>query len=466
MNLSRYENKTQSFGPANRDYYPPNQWSLVTTSHAVLPDPEPRQRVRMIGSPSFIKTNQEESRLPGLLAIYQQIPMACEALLVRDHVRPEYGTAKNWWQGDPVRVRGHVVSLDNTDQVDDPTPVIDEVQRLMAFLELTERAYGSCDALIESIGSSKYRPWTSEIDADAHLLTTWLGECAEAETNEKLRDVFTTAAFDKLNGDVISNQTFQVFILTLRYDLDGTPSLYDLIDEVLWGTWVVEHPSEVTFKPGHILTFQFKSSGNPAEWPLVWYADRYLEKNKDKALHMLHEQNRIEEERNTLQMQQNKMEQVTSSKTKKNIAAADLLKVIKPYLSGEGPPIDELEQRDEVISTGARYHPIDEYRKFGRELQAIADEIQQKHEALEQTKNQLTTRKRVVTDFLKGNSDSAEDKPTCRYTLRGISTDQHTTYILANPNTSDDLLETEVNSWDWWRIHWDTQTNNSIDLRV
>lgn len=86
--------------------------------------------------------------------------------------------------------------------------------------------------------------------------------------------------------------------------------------------------------------------------------------------------------------------------------------------------------------------------------------------ALEQAKNQLTSHKRMVTDFLKGQSDSAEDKPTHRYTLRGISTDQHTTYILANPNTSDDLLETDTDSWDWWRIYWDTKGDNPVDLRV
>ena len=383
VSQSRYENKTQSFGPANRDYYPANQWSLVTTSDAILPDPEPKQRVRMIGSPSFIKPSQEENRLPSLLTIYQQIPMACEALLARDHVRAEYGTSRDWWQGDSIQGRGVVVSLDGENLMDEaPTPVIDEVQRLMAFLELTERAYGSCDALVESINHSRHRPWTSEIDADAHLLTTWLAECAEANANEKLRDVFTTAAFDRLNGEVISDQTFQVFILSLRYDLDGTPSLYDLIDEVLWGSWVVEHPSEVTFNPGHILTFQFRSSGSPAEWPLVWYADRYLDENKDKALHMLHEQHRTEEERNTLQMRQNRLEHVTSSKTKKSIPATDLLKVVKPFLCGERPPTDELERRDEVIATGAKYHPLKEYQEIGRRLQIVADEILQKHEGL------------------------------------------------------------------------------------
>lgn len=67
---------------------------------------------------------------------------------------------------------------------------------------------------------------------------------------------------------------------------------------------------------------------------------------------------------------------------------------------------------------------------------------------------------------MKESSTQTGAVPVHRYTLRGVSTDQNTTYVLANPNTVDDLMDTDVDSWDWWKIHWDSQKDNPVDLQV
>ena len=386
MNSSRHEANTVSFRPATGEFYPVNQWSLTTTTQKVFPDPEPKQRARMLGSPAFIKPSPTDDRLSGLLTIFQQIPYAREAFLFRDHVRPEYGNLKEWWQGDPIQSRGIVTSTDQSQSQEVSTPVLDEVQRLMAFLELTERAYCSSEPLKEALSSSRFRPYSNEKDSDADLLTTWCEEYKEMADDPVLMDAFTTIAVERTDGKTTEESPFQTFKLTVQSAAD-IGSLYDLIDEVLWGMWVIDAPTEAFLKPADIMTFQTIQNStvngilfDSIDWPLSFYVDRYLEENKDKALEMLYAQASTEEERNSIQVQQNKLEHVMAPSDSKKVAATELLKVVKPYLSGETSPTDELDRRDEVVAGGAKYHPLDEYQSIGKELQAVADGILRKHE--------------------------------------------------------------------------------------
>ena len=50
------------------------------------------------------------------------------------------------------------------------------------------------------------------------------------------------------------------------------------------------------------------------------------------------------------------------------------------------------------------------------------------------------------------HSDEEDDPPHCRYTLRGVSTNSETIYVLARPRKEEDLMETESNEWQWWKI--------------
>ena len=50
------------------------------------------------------------------------------------------------------------------------------------------------------------------------------------------------------------------------------------------------------------------------------------------------------------------------------------------------------------------------------------------------------------------HSDEENDPPHCRYTLRGVSTNPETIYVLARPHKEEDLMETESNEWQWWKI--------------
>ena len=49
-------------------------------------------------------------------------------------------------------------------------------------------------------------------------------------------------------------------------------------------------------------------------------------------------------------------------------------------------------------------------------------------------------------------SGEEDGPPYCRYTLRGVSTNPETIYVLARPRKEDDLMDIESNEWQWWKI--------------
>ena len=51
-------------------------------------------------------------------------------------------------------------------------------------------------------------------------------------------------------------------------------------------------------------------------------------------------------------------------------------------------------------------------------------------------------------------ADDLEVAPRNKYTLRGVSTDHYTTYLLdkTRPDDSEDLLSAENTDWQWWKI--------------
>lgn len=129
----------------DRDY-DPNQWALTTTqTHEIFLDPSPEDRKRSPGEPVFLRPSSSGTNLSAALTILHSIPLAREGLLVRGHVRPDYGHDDQWWNGQRVRTL-RVVDVD--DEESQIVEEIVEVQRLMAFLDQSTRAYGSVEGLV------------------------------------------------------------------------------------------------------------------------------------------------------------------------------------------------------------------------------------------------------------------------------------------------------------------------------
>lgn len=175
--------------PATREYYDTRNWSMTLPGHdtrEIIQNPDPEFRKRELGAPAFIKPLNDEQYLPALLTILHAIPIAKEALLARDLLLPDYGHHTEWWDG--VSAQGFkIIDLEQSIENENLKEVIFESQRLMAFLEQTNRAYGSAEVL------AKLRPmreFTIERQsAEDAFLEVWQKAMEETHSG-LLADVF------------------------------------------------------------------------------------------------------------------------------------------------------------------------------------------------------------------------------------------------------------------------------------
>ncbi|KAF2457037.1 hypothetical protein BDY21DRAFT_371879 [Lineolata rhizophorae] len=151
------------FGPATKSSYD-NSWALVPTSGGaasttleVIPDPDPPQRRRGgTGSgraPAFLKPLPEGDRLPAMVSTIATIPLVRRALFNHAPVLEDYGYDPNWWSGAQVTAPEVIDLAADEADVFSISPnvgahaILHETQRLVAFLQGTNRAYGSAEPL-------------------------------------------------------------------------------------------------------------------------------------------------------------------------------------------------------------------------------------------------------------------------------------------------------------------------------
>ena len=61
-------------------------------------------------------------------------------------------------------------------------------------------------------------------------------------------------------------------------------------------------------------------------------------------------------------------------------------------------------------------------------------------------------------------SSDPQQPPYHKFTLRGVSTDAHSVYILERtvPEDEDDILSSEAKDWQWWRIEFGSSETKSV----
>ncbi|RYP90200.1 hypothetical protein DL770_003663 [Monosporascus sp. CRB-9-2] len=143
------------FGPANRTDYDSSQWAMVPTkasTEITTTDPRPSLRKRQPGAPAFIRQTKG-CLLGSLLSIFHEIPLVRNILLSFPTPARSYGHNSEWWKGQPILKPEALAAMMRGEQVegDDAHPAFnEELHRLMAFLDKTDRSYCTVDALIET----------------------------------------------------------------------------------------------------------------------------------------------------------------------------------------------------------------------------------------------------------------------------------------------------------------------------
>jgi hypothetical protein len=276
------------FGPANRSEYEPGKWEMVpmgkTSAQEILPDPEPADRKRDLNVPAFLKPSVDNHRLGAFLTIYHEIPLIREVFLDRIDVLPSYGHDKEWWTGKSIELP----TIQIADEYEE-SEVVWEIQRLMAFLDKTDRSYGSAEALANLRNVKQAVPYQ---DVEAAVLNAWRHVFRDQPVIKK---VFSKGVAKESREDIDVTE-FAILDLNLPPKDSTQETLYDLADEAMWPNL---EPSEVSESPylshvSDVIAFRVQEDKSRkdieykdlSEVPAVWYPDRYLKSERQAALEM------------------------------------------------------------------------------------------------------------------------------------------------------------------------------------
>jgi hypothetical protein len=276
------------FSKATRDHYEEGDWAMTlfnTSSEEVTIGPEPEDRRRAEGEPAFIRPTQDGLYLGGFLTIIHEIPLAREALLLRNKPLFDYGHEPHWWNGQSINLP-KIVTVNDSNRDADWDDVIHEAQRLMAFMDSTKRSFGSSDSLARIRSLSMFSSDSEEIVT--RFLEAWHGAAIRADPDNQLAAIFTSHAYKQQSHDYDEPVTKDLFTFEIPVEPDHGQSLYEVIDRALWNEGPEEELENIWIENiAEVLCIKLDCLQRPnpvdVKIPPVFYPDRYLSSCRDLA---------------------------------------------------------------------------------------------------------------------------------------------------------------------------------------
>nr|XP_036582889.1 ubiquitin interaction domain-containing protein [Colletotrichum truncatum]KAF6791785.1 ubiquitin interaction domain-containing protein [Colletotrichum truncatum] len=473
------------FGPANRADYDQNSWALVPTAADASQtradaDPAPSARKREQGAPAFLvqqpNARNQQHRLGSILTILHEIPLARNILLSAGEQAPSYGHNSEWWKGQPIYAP-HVLAAMQQGELqwaDDSKPNFhEEIHRLMAFLDQTERSYGSVEAMADLVPSTSFSVERQFYDTlnentDPEIMKP-LTHLAYPITTQTLGDPQESTRFAFLNFELTKSQYEQ------------TTTLYEAWDWLVWNdamTWTEITPDTkmvVLDDMGDVMTIVIDGDGPPESMdvPEVWYPERYLEGRKEEAKVIQEHLAWVLKGLYQAESSEYDYTKWIDPKTNKVYEKREMLeKTIKEYeshvqyLDGLGR-FRELQKSDDAEKQYIRLEDVpcvktDDEEELARNSEHVVkrckwllSDIDEKMKRLNQEREMLRERQRFLGKLLTDPDRPGLSKPFIgrKYLLRGVSTSQDVTYVCKREEASliefDDAT-TPVDQW--WRL--------------
>ncbi|KAF2810983.1 uncharacterized protein BDZ99DRAFT_462268 [Mytilinidion resinicola] len=455
-------NSRAVFGPAPKDaHYDAQSWAmtLVGTQETVL-DVAADQRKREEGGPAFLKPMANGDYLPSLVTMLSTIPSIRNLLLCPAHVATDYEREEGWWRGTPITPPARIAvdgELSQTDQLE----LIHEVQRLMAFLDRTDRAYGSAEPL------SKLEAFTNAIpqEPEATSLEKFLLGWERAVEVSGLQSGLQTS----LHTEVIANGTVQnshFLDATVVHNVPGEKvSLYDVLDSHLFTYTASAYVKTL----GDVMVIRLSSSDGSAtkldvEIPGVFYADRYMACNEAIVSQMLRDAAQHELKIADINRKINKIKYHHSKKTGKSVESLKLLNSsMKAFGTLEGPEgqVDDanvtLQELQKIYnSIKLKLKELDEQKTKTREiLDGINSIFKPPVEKASPATNGDTMTGIETIDST--NPLKEEFIPKYKQRLCAVSTEPNTIYLRNAVSAPDDKR--------WWRIQYQYDYDSPLILR-
>ncbi|KAH6611318.1 ubiquitin interaction domain-containing [Trichoderma cornu-damae] len=464
--VMNHSTSTPYFGPANRSDYDQGDWAMVPVGPLkakLATAPSPSQRKRTPEAPAFIvqgASSVGNHSLGGLLTIFHEIPLARNILLQCGSPAASYGFNSEWWNGQEIlppdvlrQLRAEGPTWGDNDGGGVPRPNFEEeIHRLMAFLDSTERSYGTVNTLTDMIpdaGSGVEKQFYER-----------LGQ-VNGDVLERLYQEATLASVggDDVGGVGYENARFGLLEMDhMRTEYAHMKTLYEAIDHLMWGdvlSWqeANERSKMAMFGTmGDVLAIRIGNEGPPEslDIPEHFYPERYLTSRKKEARRILsawcqtkNALARVATEEQRLQEWQNDWNQLTFNKRHMIYKARDQWQAFSDYLETAGR-FQAMEASGFDTNTYPDYRDAPCQMTEGQAKQSEqVDEIQAKQRFLG----------RLLT-----NPDK-EGRPTpmtCKkYMLRGVASDRDIVYVCqrlraepAEPGDSKAPVD------QWWRLEY------------
>lgn len=288
----------QVFGPAKQEYYDNASWALVpaTKSAEYIPDASIFYQSRDPEMPAFIKPTPNEDYLPALLTILHTIPQFRNALLAIEVAASQYWRGNDWWKGNatiPARIIDTTSGTEPASELD----LIHETQRLMAFLEKTDRSYASLDSMFQ-LDAWKETRLSPDEDVDFNddllkFLLRWSWAYQKHVPQAKLNGVLRSTI--NIGGE--HRESFVLDASIINQEELKDRNLYDTLDQMLFvsdsrNAHIVDISNVLILK----LTASKEGTNLDCKIPAVFKADRYLNEHRGAVDDMFRERKQYEEQ--------------------------------------------------------------------------------------------------------------------------------------------------------------------------
>jgi len=281
-----------NFGPANRGHYDLSQWALtVPDSHAteIYPDLDVWGLVRTGNVPVIMKPQNSTNLLPALLSIIGRIPLAQKLILEGPPKLDDYGASGSWWMGLAIQ-SPRIVDAEEEAAVTDYIEFLAETQRLIAFLQGSERLYGSVEP-IQSYNLMR-NVYSHEsgvtVNSEAErFLRAWSIATSYQTDDAEVSYLFRSSVV--INGSEVPFEQLDIPVGPTTEQI----SLYEAVDKLIWEADADGVAAETRYL-SHVAPILVLHLTNPdtSNWQLqvkvpgVWYLDRYMAENTETTRQM------------------------------------------------------------------------------------------------------------------------------------------------------------------------------------
>lgn len=450
---------------------------MVTTNAAtseIVPDADILSRAHIAGEPRLLKHLPDGDYTPNLLTILHSIPGAREALLLTDATRADYGEDADWWHGHPIPMPKIVHTVDGTaaqpdeDKYDE---IIAEVQRLMAFLDSSDRSYATIGGLTQTDAIKNSTPGTTRAGTLLELFVdNWMTAAfSKSGTCGNLAARFMTSVGTNSN-ESLDTPELSIIDMHISPPQVQKTDLTELLDSLLWNTDPDDIDSADHFieRPADILILRLAPTSSSVtqvgvEIPAELYLDKYLKENitasRSTRREIAHSKRRILE---IEAQEQQLMYHPHPKKSNERIDARQMLRHTLGHFNGQNRL--EADNADEKITGPTAVSDLPpHYRDVAARLE---EAIKRVDEQLERFAEEKERTRQAISDMSKASPlDMQEDNLEHRYTLRGVATKPNITYLLmpkTEPEDEEMLLEpsnidddSTPEGMQWWRIDYE-----------